>query len=1022
MCRNRWEGATCNTCFEGFDESADCDQCLIGWIEGQPQGGNKNCDMCTKSSEGMTNCESVSSNRVKCQCSKCIAGYEGDTCESCLDGFVRGEGFTQTDPKCKQCSNADCNNHADRIESNAARTQCECKCSTGYEGDSCQYCIEGYYQDGTSCFKCTSETHCNNRAKTITSDKVTCQCKECRNMWTESDNCKTCPEYFAGGDCETCDATHIKYPACTEECTVKTHCMQGGTELAEHVVANSARTSCVCDCKDGFDGDNCENCAAGYKGTSPDCRKCSISLDCVEANTKSVSSVKSGNSFDCTCKCMTGYEGLKCESCKKGYTMQGNKCVKCTVDTHCNGHAVSASSDSNRKCTCNCDPKTKWFGDDCGSCAPQYEIVTGNCDRCLDGFSGYPTCEKCTIEQHCGGSVRATEVYTDDSRSNCKCKCKTGFDGVDSGCDKCAEGYSGFPNCKKCEVEEHCNGRATGIESDAARTKCVCICTAQYEGDKCDVCAAGYIGETPLPAAGTCTKCSNAEHCSGNAVGEPTDDGTRTKCSCDCVNYFMEENNCAVCNDTYSGDRCDSCANPAGILPSCNECNTKEHCSGNAQSVVNDGGSCKCSCRGNWNGDDCATCPGSFNPDIDCGECSDAMSCNNHGTAVVTANGCFCKGDSVCGNYSAPYDPAFPDAQACYCKDVNNVKTCPCGVYGCKFWGSCNGMWQGRNCDYCDTTRYRQDGDRCHECADGRVSYPRCYSCSEGDWADRWGCNAKRGTAAPAVGNQRCECNCKSGFEDPPNCGRCAYGWIEDNFFPDMPCRPCQQQDCSGNAAFIGSNANRTECVCTCKAGYDHGVLGQCSCCSAGYIDVNINTRDPADCTKCSIATHCNGNAISVHDDGNRTECACECYGQWEDKYNTTTQRVEKCGFCDRTRFGGADCDECAVGNVHYPYCYKCSPDSHCHGHAVTASSDPSGQECTCECSNNWGGAGGTCKTCPLPYSGADCNECDGGADINTFPDCQAQCTANKDCNNHAYSPVQVDTSVTPSVYVPSLT
>eukprot|EP01061_Rhynchopus_euleeides_P007365 TRINITY_DN16393_c0_g1_i1.p1 TRINITY_DN16393_c0_g1~~TRINITY_DN16393_c0_g1_i1.p1 ORF type:complete len:1584 (+),score=400.53 TRINITY_DN16393_c0_g1_i1:93-4844(+) len=1003
-CRNRYEGNQCESCADGFDESGryDCDVCQLEWIDGVPTTNNlPTCIKCTTSHPDMGRCTSggITSNRKdKCICKQCQNGYEGDTCNSCSDGFIEGAEATPQDPKCKQCDPKVCNNHADRISSNKARTVCECHCSNGYEGAACDQCIEGWRKDGTSCIQCTSQKDCKNRAVSVSSDssRSKCVCKECRNQWEESAQCGTCPSEFGGGDCNMCDETRIGYPSCTEVCDLTKHC----SGRATHVLADSSRTKCVCECTAQYEGYGCEKCAAGYKGSPPNCAKCIISTDCVEANTEYVSSDNSRQK--CTCKCLTGYEGERCENCANGYYKSGSKCKKCTSAEHCFGNARSVKSNSARTgCDCNC--RNKWeVSTSCKTCPAAYEAVAGDCDRCKSGYTDFPNCRKCDLAADCNN--HGVRVYTDNSRKQCLCECAVGYEGESTGCDRCADGYYGYPECKKCDKDAYCYGRAVSIRSDPSRTRCICTCNSQFEGERCDMCAAGYIGEAPpTPGTDTCEKCTNDKHCFGRGGGEPMDDGTRSKCMCTCRNYWMETTNCETCNATYTGSDCDKCASPTGVLPTCNACNVQEHCNGHAGSVVYEGGSCKCMCEGNWNGEDCNDCPGQYNRLAGCVPCTDDLSCNNHGRAIVTPSGqCMCEGDWNCPNYTVPYDPLRGDEQACYCRSVSDTKSCPCGVVGCRYYGGCHGMWKGHDCNVCPP-QYLQNGDRCHECQSDRVGYPRCARCEE-EW-DRWGCDRNRAMPVPDRENRYCDCQCHSNYESPPHCNRCNYGYIN---YPN--CRACDNADCNENAVSWGSNQNRTACTCKCKAGYQYGEKwGECSCCSPGYFD-EIRNVDRPKCTLCTMKDHCSGHAIEVTDDGMRTGCNCTCYAQWEDHFNTSTNKVDKCGYCDTDRFAG-DCDRCAPGRVYYPYCFKCSVESHCNGNALTVKSDDANLGCICECKDYWGGPGGACKTCPEPYgkdTGGQCKVCKDPA-LSVTTDCDQRCTSHKDCNNRAFEPVYYD-------------
>ncbi|MFO7735388.1 MAG: hypothetical protein R6W70_04135 [bacterium] len=66
----------------------------------------------------------------------CNTGYTGENCDQCAEGY---EGYPDCKPKDSLCSGVDCNGNGTCDEESG-----ECSCHTGYSGENCDRCAEGY--------------------------------------------------------------------------------------------------------------------------------------------------------------------------------------------------------------------------------------------------------------------------------------------------------------------------------------------------------------------------------------------------------------------------------------------------------------------------------------------------------------------------------------------------------------------------------------------------------------------------------------------------------------------------------------------------------------------------------------------------------------------------------------------------------------------------------------------------------------------------------------------------------------
>eukprot|EP00755_Sulcionema_specki_P013020 Sspe_Gene.52879::Locus_29275_Transcript_1_1_Confidence_1.000_Length_4665::g.52879::m.52879 len=405
-CKNQWTGPTCDDCPSKFD--GDCDTCA-------PERGNyPTCDPCDPK-------------------------HTGDKCEKCKPGRVNY-------PTCTTCAESDvaggCNGNHASINTDPTQTSCRCRCKGNFEGANCDRCRDGYINYPT-CQRCTEKDHCSNHATDVNSNTAQDKCVcTCRNSWS-------------GDQCETC------------------------------TLPGFSPTDA---------GNDCGKCAEGYKnwatwGADGVCELCEGHPDRVPGGTcnnneKGVTSNK--DRTECVCQCKWGYEGQNCERCRGGF-IDFPTCQQCTSKDHCSGNGKKVTDDGTRtSCVCK-ECHDKWSGSKCDTCPAQYEQT--KCKSCADGYIKYPTCTKCDLSI-CNG--HGLSITSDSKKKACICTCSAGFD-TKKDCGECSDGYINYPTCSPCDLTTMCNGHGKSIKSDSTKTKCVCDCMDGYTGDSCDSCDTGYF-------------------------------------------------------------------------------------------------------------------------------------------------------------------------------------------------------------------------------------------------------------------------------------------------------------------------------------------------------------------------------------------------------------------------------------------------------------------------------------------------------------------------------------------------
>ncbi|XP_058535288.1 laminin subunit alpha-5 [Ochotona princeps] len=293
-------------------------------------------------------------------CVDCQQHTEGDHCERCQAGFVRGGSEDPTAP----CVSCPCplavpsNNFAKACVLRGGQAQCLCR--PGYAGASCERCAPGFFGNplvlGSSCQPCDCSGNSDPNMLFNDCDPLTGACRGCLRH-TTGPHCETCAPGFYGnallpGNCTRCDCS----PCGTEACDPH---------------------SGQCLCKMGVVGQRCDRCQEGHFGFD-DCGGCHP-CSCGPAAEGSECHPQSGQ-----CQCPPDAGGLQCRQCASGHWgLPEQGCRRCQCPGgRCDPHTGH----------CTCPPGLS--GERCDSCSQQHQVpVPGGpgshgvqckvCDHCV---------------------------------------------------------------------------------------------------------------------------------------------------------------------------------------------------------------------------------------------------------------------------------------------------------------------------------------------------------------------------------------------------------------------------------------------------------------------------------------------------------------------------------------------------------------------------------------------------------------------------------------------------------------
>uniref|UniRef100_A0A4W3IED9 Basement membrane-specific heparan sulfate proteoglycan core protein n=1 Tax=Callorhinchus milii TaxID=7868 RepID=A0A4W3IED9_CALMI len=731
-----------------------------------------------------------------------------------------------------------------------------------------------------------------------------------------------------------------------------------------------------------------------------------------------------------SCECEHNTCGDSCDHCCPGFHqspwqagtfLSSNACEKC----NCHGKTKDCYYDQNvadRNQSLNTNHKNIGGGV-CTNCANR---TTGiNCETCIDEYfrpqrvSPYDSdpCVPCRCNSI--GSLHSKCIKDDNLHCHLdllpgSCRCKPGFGGVR--CDRCAFGFTGFPNCFRCS----CSAAGSSNTDPCIEP---CICKASVEGENCDMCKKGFYnlqlknpnGCDQCFCSGVSTYCENCPwtydsvrnvfrmgiflskwanmstkvHLAVCRNAFQLNSVSRSSCILPCVylnrlrSVFLHvadsqslgqdvatDVEICECPIGYSGTSCESC------LPGFRRVNSTLY-----------GGICEaCKCHGH-----------SVSCDDITGEC---LGCQHHTTGI------YCD-QCQPGFYGYPIQGTPNDCQLCSCPlliSTNNFSpTCHLDSRGEQICDQCAPGYSGPQCNRCTVGFFghpTEPGGSCQPCqCNGNLdlSVPGCCDsmtgeclhciegttgqfcelCAESFFGDAVAksCQACQchvnGSTTNACDTQTGQCQCKPNVEGR-KCNHCMSGTYD--LSSSRGCIPC---NCNSFGSKSFDCDEKGQCRCQpgvtgpkcdrCGVGFYNFQEGGCISCDCAHIG---NHCDPNTgqciCPPNTVGEKCNKCALNFW--GHNLVSGCKpCNCTTVGSLNLQCDEETGCCFC-HPEFTGDKCDRCRAGYWEYPLCRPCNCDL---AGTKIQSCDEMGI-CTCEQNN------GQCD-CKVNVEGILCGRCKTG-------------------------------------------
>jgi len=334
-----------------------------------------------------------------------------------------------------------------------------------------------------------------------------------------------------------------------------------------------------CVCPEGFDGNSCNYCAAGFaqgdvsfneycwKCDMNDSKKCNIN-GCVATISSLYTYQPDKNSNFCK-RCKTCSSGLIPEGCGGISEGTGN----CIEKDECNPNPCGSKS---TKCTdvvapgtgytCECEPG--WTGQNCEEDLKECDTGEHTCDasaicieqspgfkcECRAGFAGDGhTCQACSYPLY-------QELQNQTSCNTCS-TCSQGL--AISGCGDTSSG-----TCVDIDActDNECSTTSTCVDTPAPGTGYTCDCEPGWLGERCNEDINQCLGDHGCDTNAICVDDTPGFHCECKA-GYVGDNNTCTPCNSGDYQDVRNQTECKICPGGTGGT-----TGVSGAYQSCSDC------------------------------------------------------------------------------------------------------------------------------------------------------------------------------------------------------------------------------------------------------------------------------------------------------------------------------------------------------------------------------------------------------------------------------------------------------------------
>ena len=579
----------------------------------------------------------------RCACGESMQ-WTGERCEreACPNGV-----YTPTFDECVDCE------RQFRISfGDDAKRVCEL-CATGYTGEGCMECEEGFVM--TEPPSSLGGTHCISCNEAITEKCFTpgLAAASCPDMFSVA--C-LCASGYLGAACSECDTANGFWKVTTEDISngrvlgdatpgmcVPAHAWNGcARDRVDSWTLDPNTHRPVCTCTPPFSSTpnnppgnpgDCSWCDTDHiwSVAADQCVSCSAELGCDATGSIGascldpmvhVANMSNGMPNTCTCRMDLGRGGPTCAECNTagGWVPIPNletlQCTQC--DRDCGPHGELLCSYATSRCAC----RGGWTGASCSQCS-----YCGDWGTCLPvQREGDPFCS-CNASM---GYALATALVGTPQEYMARCT-------------SCVEGF--FRVGRRClPIFGTCGD---GVDVDTTIASEACVCKAEYAPieqqryHRCDACADGFF----RGPEGVCGTCSPA--CGANAACVWNEDAERFGCACN-SNFAERDGSCSVCAEGYGGPFCQAC--PATCVSSGGFCVWNENATAPLHAHV-------CQCPSGFThtlpGNEQSPCRACV-PGVEVGDaCMPCMTCGPNARCRDSDGECECM---------QGFEPAFPFA------------------------------------------------------------------------------------------------------------------------------------------------------------------------------------------------------------------------------------------------------------------------------------------------------------------------------------------------------------------------